>query len=202
MLLYGGGDHAASLVEIIQLLGLEWKGFFDDGEGPYALPLAYHLGPYEPTILPDVPILLAITDNTIRRNLALRIRHPVADPLIHPRAYVAASARLGKGTVVLAGALIHSHAQIGDHTIINTGSVVEHFTRVGSFCHLSPGSIVACRSQIEDFCFIGTGAIIVPHTQIGEGCVIGAGSLVLRSLPPYTRAWGHPAKPQEELPHR
>ncbi|MCS7189758.1 MAG: NeuD/PglB/VioB family sugar acetyltransferase [Bacteroidia bacterium] len=200
MILYGGGDHALGLWEICQLRGIVVKGFFDDGEGPFALPKEAHLGAYDPTIYPEEPIIVAITDNTIRRNLSLRIKHPIAPPLVHPHAYVAPSATLENGVVVLAGAVIHSQSYIGAHAIINSGAIVEHFARIGAFTHLSPGVIAACRSEVGEGCFIGTGAIIVPHVSVGEGCIVGAGSLVLHKLPPFTRAWGHPAKSQAESP--
>jgi len=200
VILYGGGDHALAVWEILQLLKIPCEGFFDDGEGPFTLPAALHLGPYSPEVLPSTPVLLAMTDNTVRRNLSLRVRHPIAPPVVHPRAYVSASASVGPGAVVLAGAVVHSRARVGAHTIVNTGAVVEHFAEVGSFCHLSPGVIVGCRSRVGGACFVGSGAIIVPKAAVGEGCVIGAGSLVLKDLPPFTRAWGHPARPQSENP--
>lgn len=201
MILYGGGDHALGLWELCQLAGIPCTGFFDDGEGPFTLPGSLWLGPYDPTRSPEEPLIIAITDNTIRRNLSLRVRHPIAPPLIHPRAYVSPSAELEAGVVVLAGAVVHSQARIGAHTIINSGAIVEHFTEIGAFCHLSPGVIAACRSKVGDSCFIGSGAILVPNSQVGEGCIVGAGSLVLRELPPFTRAWGHPAVPQDQKPH-
>lgn len=196
MILYGGGDHALGLWEIIQLLELPFVGFFDDGVGPFALPEEYHLGPYAAHIYPETPLLIAITDNTIRRNLSLRVRHPIASALVHPRAYVSPSARLAPGVVVLPGAVVHSRAEIGPHVIINSGAVVEHFVRIGAFTHLSSRSVAGCRSEIGESCFIATGAIIAPNARVGEGCIVGAGSLVLHELPPFTKAWGVPAKPQ------
>ncbi|MCS6789719.1 MAG: acetyltransferase [Bacteroidia bacterium] len=196
MILYGGGDHGYSLYEILTLLGEPLEGFFDDREEGFLLPKEKYLGSYDPAILPESPVLIAITDNTIRRNLSLRVRHRIGAPLIHPRAYVAPSAILEPGVVVMAGAVIHSQAYIGAHTIINTGAVVEHFVRVGAFTHISPGVVLACRSQVGDSCFIGTGALIVPHVKVGEGAIVGAGSLVLRDVPAFARVWGHPAQPQ------
>lgn len=189
------------LWELCQLAGIPLIGFFDDGEGPFTLPGALWLGPYDPVRYPEEPLLIAITDNTIRRNLSLRIRHPIAPPLIHPRAYVSASAQLGPGVVVLAGAVVHSQARLGAHTIINSGAIVEHFAEIGAFCHLSPGVIAACRSKVGDSCFVGSGAILVPNSRVGEGCIIGAGSLVLGEIAPFTRAWGHPAVPQTQKPN-
>ncbi|MEN3040892.1 MAG: acetyltransferase [Bacteroidia bacterium] len=197
MILYGGGDHALGLWEIIQQLELPFHGFFDDGEGPFALPQELHLGPYDPSLHASSPIIIAITDNTIRRNLSLRVRHPIAPPLIHPKAYVSPSAKLGLGVVVLPGAVVHSRAEIGPHAIVNSGAVVEHFVRIGAFSHLSSRSVAGCRSEIGASCFIATGAIIAPGVRVGEGCIVGAGSLVLHDLAPFTRAWGVPAKPQE-----
>lgn len=196
MILYGGGDHALGLWEAIQLLELPFEGFFDDGEGPFALPERFHLGPYDPQVCSDSPLLIAITDNTIRRNLSLRVRHPIAPALVHPQAYVSPSARLSNGVVVLPCAVIHSRAEVGSHTIINSGAVVEHFVRIGAFTHLSSRSVAGCRSEIGDSCFIATGAVVAPNARVGEGCVVGAGSLVLHELPPFTKAWGVPAKPQ------
>lgn len=196
MILYGGGDHALGLWEILQLHQIPFDGFFDDGEGPFALPEELHLGPYDPAVKPFSPLIIAITDNTIRRNLSLRVQHPFAPPLIHPHAYVSPSARLKRGTVVLPGAIIHSRVEIGEHVIINSGVVVEHFVQIGDFTHLSSRSVAGCRSQIGEMCFVGTGAIIAPNARIGEGCIVGAGSLVLHELPPFTKAWGVPAKPQ------
>jgi len=200
VILYGGGDHALAVWETLQLLGIPCEGFFDDGEGPFTLPADLYLGPYSPDVLPTVPVLLAMTDNTIRRNLSLRLRHPLAPPVVHPRAYISPSALVAEGTGVLAGAVVHTRAHVGAPAIVNTGAVGEHFAEVGSLCHLSPGVIVGCRSRVGDACFIGSGAILVPKASVGEGCVIGAGSLVLKDLPPFTRAWGHPAKPQSEAP--
>ncbi|MCS6895340.1 MAG: hypothetical protein NZZ60_04230 [Bacteroidia bacterium] len=197
MILYGGGDHALGLWEAIQQLGLPFHGFFDDGEGPFVLPEEFHLGPYDSGVYASVPIIIAITDNVIRRNLSLRVKHPIAPPLIHPKAYVSPSASLSSGVVVLPGAVIHSRAEIGPHVIINSGAVVEHFVRIGAFAHLSSRSVAGCRSEIGESCFIATGAIIAPNARVGEGCIVGAGSLVLRELAPFTKAWGVPAKPQE-----
>lgn len=48
--------------------------------------------------------------------------------------------------------------------------------------------------SIGDDCWIGVGATILPGVSIGKGTVIGAGSLVTRDIPPFTVAWGAPAR--------
>ena len=47
---------------------------------------------------------------------------------------------------------------------------------------------------IEDDCWIGTKATILDGVTIGHGSVIGASSVVTRSIPPYSVAYGTPAR--------
>ncbi len=47
---------------------------------------------------------------------------------------------------------------------------------------------------IEDDCWIGSGVRILDGVTIGEGSVIGAGSVVTKDIPPYSVAFGVPAK--------
>lgn len=42
--------------------------------------------------------------------------------------------------------------------------------------------------------WIGDGAMIAPGVSIGHGAVIGARALVLKDVPPYAVAYGHPAE--------
>jgi acetyltransferase-like isoleucine patch superfamily enzyme len=41
---------------------------------------------------------------------------------------------------------------------------------------------------------IGVNVTILPFVEIGEGAVIGSGSVVSTSIPPFTVAYGNPAK--------
>lgn len=48
--------------------------------------------------------------------------------------------------------------------------------------------------SIGDDCWIGAGATILPGVTIGKGTTIGAGSVVTKSIPPFSVAWGVPAR--------
>jgi acetyltransferase-like isoleucine patch superfamily enzyme len=47
---------------------------------------------------------------------------------------------------------------------------------------------------IEDNVWIGDSVIILGGTKIGEGAIIQAGSVVIKDIPKYSIAGGHPAK--------
>lgn len=46
---------------------------------------------------------------------------------------------------------------------------------------------------IEDNVWIGYGVIILGRVRLGEGCIVQAGSVVVKDIPPYSIAGGHPA---------
>ena len=47
---------------------------------------------------------------------------------------------------------------------------------------------------IEDDCDIGVGSIVLPGVTIGKGALIGAGSVVNKDIPPFSVAYGVPAR--------
>lgn len=52
---------------------------------------------------------------------------------------------------------------------------------------------------IEEDSWIGVGTTILPGVTIGKGSVIGAGSIVTRDIPPFSVAWGDPARVVERV---
>jgi len=58
------------------------------------------------------------------------------------------------------------------------------------------GNALKGGAVIEDDCWIGAGSIVADGARIGRGSVIGANSLVLDEIPPYSVAFGTPARVQ------
>lgn len=52
---------------------------------------------------------------------------------------------------------------------------------------------------IGDDCWLGAGTNVLPGVTIGNGCTIGAGSLVTKDIPPFSVAYGVPARVVEEV---
>lgn len=47
---------------------------------------------------------------------------------------------------------------------------------------------------IEDDVWLGAGAIVLDGVTVGRGCVVGAGSVVTKDIPPFSVAYGVPAR--------
>lgn len=115
-------------------------------------------------------------------------------PLIHPRAWVADTARVGDGTQVLAMAAVSESATIGKHCIINTSAVVDHDCSLADGVHIMPGATLAGCVVVEEFASIGSGAVILPRIRIGRSAVVGAGAVVTRDVAPNETVIGIPAR--------
>jgi sugar O-acyltransferase (sialic acid O-acetyltransferase NeuD family) len=145
--------------------------------------------------------VIAVGNNANRKKLADHaraqgLRLPV---LIHPHAYVSPTAKMGDGSVVMAGAVISAHTTIGELGIINTRASVDHDCSVGDCVHIAPGATLAGGVTVGNGTLIGVGATIMPGLCIGDNSVVGAGTVVIRDVPSHTTVVGNPAR---EIPHK
>ena len=181
IILYGAGGHAAVLKEVLEAQGHTVAGLFSSQAPARAWGNIPYLGPYDPTIDPELPIILAMGDNATRRDLAQIVRHGYATA-VHPSVLFSPSARMGEGSVAYHGSIVQASAVIGRHAIINTGATVDHDTIIGDFAHIAPGTNICGGAQVGEGTLIGVGARILPGIKIGAWAVVGAGSIVLRDV--------------------
>jgi sugar O-acyltransferase (sialic acid O-acetyltransferase NeuD family) len=137
-----------------------------------------------------------VGDNTVRARLFSRVMEMGFTPIrtLHPRAIVAASAKVGDASVVMAGAIINPGAAIGVDTIINTGAVVDHDCQIGDHVHIAPGVTLSGNVTVGTYSHLGTGASVKQGIRIGSNTVVGAGAVVVHDLPDNVTAVGVPAK--------
>ena len=102
--------------------------------------------------------------------------------IVSPLAYVARTALIQEGTVILHHVLINSNVKIGINNIINTGALIEHDTVVGSYNHISTKVVINGGCEVKDNTFIGSGTIVNQEVKIESKIVIGSGSLIRNSL--------------------
>lgn len=199
LVVYGAGGHARVVAELAESLGYEVLGWLDEKIETGALradrrvlgSVSWLRGLDAPTV-----VALGIGDNHIRAEtyeaaLAVGGLFPA---LVHPRATVSPSARLGAGCVVMAGAVINAGAQLEDGVVVNTGAVVEHDCHVGRFAHISPNATLTGGVKLGALSQLGAGATAAPGVTIGANTLVGAGAVVVKNLDSGVIAYGVPAR--------
>ncbi|MGG3449095.1 acetyltransferase [Domibacillus aminovorans] len=144
----------------------------------------------------DAVFVIAIGNNQVREKIARMLfkAGAVFKAVVHPFSSVSPSARLGAGTVVMAGSVINADAVIGEHAIINSGAVVEHDNQIGNFAHVSPGAVLTGNVCVGTGAHIGAGATVIPGKTVGEWSVVGAGTVVINDIVDDVTVIGVPAK--------
>jgi sugar O-acyltransferase (sialic acid O-acetyltransferase NeuD family) len=194
---FGGGGHARVVVATAVAVGFEVAGIFDDdaslaGSSVDGVPV---LGPFEGTVPEDARCIIAVGNNQTRARIAGRLEGCVFASVVHPRATVHETVRLGHGTVVFAGAVIQPGTTIGRHGIVNTAATIDHDCTLGDFVHVAPGVHLAGNVALGDRAFMGIASAAIPGVRIGADATVGAGGIVVSDIPPDVTAVGIPAKP-------
>ena len=201
----GSSGHARTIIDILQLTGeYNLVGLLDSfktSEG--SLPGYEILG--TPS---DIPALVSanrftaaiagVGDNWARARLVREIRRLMPQfpfvSAIHPSAIVARDARIGAGSVIMAGAIVNPGCEIGEHCIVNTRASLDHNSVMEPYSSLGPGVTTGGTVHIGAYSAVGIGATILQNITIGTHTVIGAGATVFQDVPDYIVAYGTPAR--------
>ena len=177
LLVYGSRLFGSVVRILVEECGYEFAGFVDDiYEGPGvvgtfdAVQRTHPVGEYgcvNAVGYADLDARRRLTD----RVLAAGYQMPV---LAHPRAYVSAHAKVGDGSLVMAGALIAENVEIGIGSVIWPGAVVSHDTVLGACVYLAPNCTICGACRVGRCCFVGAGAVVVDHVAVPDGTRIKA----------------------------
>ena len=102
--------------------------------------------------------------------------------IVSPFAYVSNTADVGRGSIVMHGAIVSIDSRVGENTIVNSMALLEHESSVGSHSHVSTGAILNGKCTVGDRTFIGSGTVVKQGIRIGSDCVIPMGSQVFADL--------------------
>ncbi len=114
--------------------------------------------------------------------------------VIHERAWVAKTAKVGQGCQILAMSAVCDDVVIGRQVIINTSASVDHECHLGDGVHIMPGAVLAGCVQVGQCTMIGTNATILPGLRIGSHVKVGAGAVVTRDIEDGKTVVGCPAR--------
>jgi len=145
---------------------------------------------------PGDALVLAIGIPGIRRSIAQALVARGADflTLIHPTAIVAASARIGGGTILCPYAIVSDNCQLGRFVLMNYHSSVGHDASAADFVVFSPYATLGGGAAVGDGVFLGLHASVGPGVSLGDRCKVSAGSAALAAASADTVIWGSPGR--------
>ena len=194
ILIYGAGGHGRTLLELIRLLpGYKVEGFIDDGlpVGKFMLGLPVLGGKDKLGQLFADGVTLAVNgvggignfQQRLDAYLALRDAGFYCQTVVHPFAYMEASAKMEAGVQIFPFAYVGSLVKVGYGVIINTAAVVSHDCVLGELSNLSPGATLAGGVEIGPRTLVGMRATINLGVRVGADARIGNGATVKADVP-------------------
>ncbi len=203
LLILGAGGHGKVVADVAQACGYVVAGFVDNDPSLTGKAVAGIdvLGPISrlERIAADVgarQVAVAFGDNRVRLEHAREARRAglALATLVHPTASVAASAKLGDGTVVCRGASVCVESTAGVACLINTNAVVDHECVLGDAVHVCPAASLAGRVEVGEGAMVGIGSTIIQCLTVGPWATVGAGAVVTRDVAADATVVGVPAR--------
>lgn len=161
LLILGAGGYGKTIADLAQQLGCYGKiAFLDDGRSGEGI--LGKCGEFPNFADEDTHMYPAFGSNAIRMHwLRSLLEAGITVPsLVHPRAYVSPTAKIGTGTVVLPMAVVNTGVTVEAGCIINIGALVDHDSVIGAGTHLAPGAIVKAENRIPAMEKIESGRVI------------------------------------------
>ncbi|MEZ0396505.1 MAG: NeuD/PglB/VioB family sugar acetyltransferase [Anaerolineales bacterium] len=195
LLLYGAGGHAKSVMEIVRQSGeYAIAGILDDnpaltGKQVLGIPV---LGTR--ALLPAMAAQgVTLAANGVGGILDINVRVKVFGlleaagfsfpALIHPRATLEPSAKVGEGVQVFANAYVGAEAELRPRCMVNTGAVVSHDCVIGEYTHIAPGALLAGHVHVGERTLVGMGVTTAVGVRIGSRVRVGNGAILLANVP-------------------
>jgi len=197
----GSGTYGQVVNELAKELGFKVVAFYDDENDKHGsfVDNVKVIGDtsFDKVNIEGKNFVVAIGSNRIRRKISNTIlsKKGKLPTLIHPKAEISKSAKVGQGCIIHAHSYIWTKVKIDDFTIISPAVNIAHHTKIGKASFVSMGANVGASICIEKLSFVGMGSTIMTGVKfLGESCVIGAGSVVIKDTRKETTVAGNPAK--------
>lgn len=174
VLMYGSREFAGTVGELIKDCGHDVAGCIDDfSTGAHIVGTLEQVRHSHPPSHYGIAIAVGYKNLEARWEAWQRVRAVGyrAPPLVHPRAYVARTAHIGEGAMIMAGSLVDVGAQLGEIVVAWPGACISHDCVIGENSFISPNATLCGYVRLGAHCFVGAGAAVVDH------CVV----------PPFTR---------------
>lgn len=166
MIVYGGGGHAKTVLEMAQAIGgFHIAGIVDDNIPAGTLVLGVPVLGGRDALAGLVERGIRLAANGVGGILDINVRVRLFElleevglalpSLVHPRATVEPSAQVADGVQVFANAYVGSSAVLRARCMVNTGAIVSHDCEIGSYTHIAPGALLAGHVRVGERSLLG-----------------------------------------------
>lgn len=183
LIIIGAGGHGKVIADAALKIGYTNICYIDDNEEGNVIGFPIIGAGSDIELLNDgrTDFIIGIGNNAIRKTIAETYNVNWVS-IVHPSAQIAFNAEIGKGSVVMANAVVNVCATVGEHCIINTGAIVEHDNVIENYAHISPNVALGGTVRIGSLTHVGIGATVKNNTEICYDCTIGAGAVVVKDI--------------------
>ncbi|EEE39319.1 acetyltransferase [Prochlorococcus marinus] len=197
LLILGYGDHSKVITEIAKQIGYESFKYIDTNlEDNLILKNKFVNNSLPNGFSGD--FFIAIGDNYSREKIykLFKKTNPLSNlvSLIHPKAYISASAQIDDGVCILPMSVVNSNCEICKGALINVNCVIDHNSVIGSFASMSPNSCVGGNVKVGNRTALLISSTVSSGINIGHDAVIGGNSFVQNNIAPLSICIGTPAK--------
>lgn len=180
----GASGHGRVIAELANQIGCYEKIFFldDDIQQQKKDSLVVGDSNYAVEHKDEYDVIIAVGNSEIRKRLQEKYERAKVSlvTLIHPGAVLPEEdIAIGKGTVIMAGAVIQTGTEIGQGVIVNTASSIDHECRIGDYSHIAVGCHLAGNVEIGSCTWIGAGTAVSNNISICDRVTVGAGAAVI-----------------------
>lgn len=147
LLILGAGQYGMVAREIVESMELFNTIEFLDDNNPSAVG---KLDDYKKLSGEYSCAVVAIGDPEIRLKLIGELGAAGYDviTLIHDKAYISPSAKIGQGSIIEPMAVIHTDVNVGTGCIISAGTIINHNSVIGDGCHIDCGTVIGARTTV------------------------------------------------------
>ena len=159
LLIVGAGSFSVEVEELARLLGYTNMAFVDDNKSNGCVGLMSDI-PYLRSKFENAIVALG---NNINRQKYTRILEECfynIPYLIHPTAYISPDAKIGKGCIVRAKAVISRFVELEAGVIINVGGLVDHHCIIGEYSHILMGAVIRNGVHVPALSWVDSNQVV------------------------------------------